>query len=85
MTIQFKDVGRERFSEAVTFNIPNVSEAEGLSPDDIAALAFKVALEHLLSSAVQCVYNSEKNEGTIYAGLHVAGKFSVVKEVGISS
>ena len=75
--IQFIEVGRQNFSETVTFVVPRKNYK--FSPDDIAALAFREARKHLHSANVNAIYNSEKNEGTVYAGFHMVGKFRVVK------
>ena len=75
--IQFIDVGMENFSDTVTFTVGDKNYV--FTPDDIAACAYQEARKHLLSTGVSARYNSETNEGNIYAGFHHVGKFRVVK------
>jgi len=77
--IQFIDVGRQRFSGVVAFEIGRAPEGYELSADDIATLALEVAKKHLISRNISTVYNPETNEGTIYAGFHTVGKFRVIQ------
>ena len=79
--IEFIDVGRQKFSGVVAFEIGGASEGYVVSADDIAALALKVARKHLISRDVSTAYDPETNEGTIYAGFHTAGKFKVIQVI----
>ena len=79
--IEFTDVGRQKFSGVVAFEIGGAPEGYKLSADDIAALALKVARKHLISRVVSTAYDPETNEGTIYAGFHTAGKFRVIQAI----
>ena len=72
--IRFINVGREKFSDIVTFKVP-----KHFSANDIATLAYKEVRKHLISSGIEAIYDSEKNEGKIFAGFHKVGEFKVVK------
>jgi len=75
ITIEFDKVGREEWSDRVTFKLPKDYKP---TADDIAALAYREARNHLSSMSVLCVYHMDKNEGNIYAGFHHVGSFKVV-------
>jgi len=79
--IEFIDVGRQRFSGVVAFEVGGAPEGYELSADDIAVLALKVARKHLISRDVSTAYDPETNEGTIYAGFHAVGKFRVIQVI----
>lgn len=71
--IKFDNLGRENYSGSIP-----VDTSLGLSAEDIAAFAYGEAVKHLMSRDVQCVYDSKKNEGLVFAGFHKVGKFTVV-------
>jgi hypothetical protein len=78
ISIQFLAIGRQKWTDDITFTIPKSNYK--FTPDDIAAMAFKEARKHLISAGVETVYNQEKNEGSVFAGFRCVGKFKVKEE-----
>lgn len=83
--IKFENVGRSKFSETVTFYLCTSSISDDAlrrlafpDPDTIAEFALREARKHLASSNVECVYDKDKNRGSIFAGFHTVGHFSVL-------
>lgn len=72
--LQFTNVGRKKFSGKKLLH-PEIT-----TPDEIAEVAFFEARKHLMSRDVNCVYDSEKNEGLVSAGFHVVGRFTIVNK-----
>jgi len=72
--LQFSHLGRNNFCGEKLLH-PEIA-----TPDEIAEVAFSEARKHLMSRDINCVFDAEKNEGTVFAGFRGVGKFSVVEK-----
>ena len=69
--IQLINVGRGKFC--------GVIESAKDDADSIAEAAYREARKHLMSRDIEATYDAETNHGTIEAGFHSVGIFSVIK------
>lgn len=71
--LRFENVGRSKWSGDKKLH------PEHQTPDEIADAAYEEARKHLMSHDVEAVYDASTNKGTIEAGFHTAGHFTVIE------